>query len=348
MPEVPVLVPNDAAQARALVAHFIAASRAANTRRSYAGGWRNFEAWCVAHQHLSLPASPETVATYCAAAAAGGGRKFGTIKLRCAAISFVHRNAGHVNPVAHAGVKATLSGIARELGTAPTKKAALTADLLAKAVRKIPVERRASARPGPAEKQEKYSGDYSRPLDLQGFSMADLTGLRDRALLLLGFAGALRRSELVDLNVNDITRHPKGVVLTLGRSKTDQECQGTTKTIPHGKKLRTIEALDAWIRAAGITEGPIFRVVRGSHVLPRRLAARQVARIVKKRATAIGLDPKVFGGHSLRSGYASTAADHGAELASIARQLGHKSLTTTRGYVQVRDAFMDHSGRKFL
>jgi site-specific recombinase XerD len=109
-----------------------------------------------------------------------------------------------------------------------------------------------------------------------------------------------------------------------------------------------VRALDAWLDAACITEGPVFRGVRGTRVLDRRLCAHQVARIVQKRAAAVGLDPTLFAGHSLRSGYISSAADHGASLQSIAVHAAHKKLDTTRGYVQVADAFRDHSGKRFL
>jgi hypothetical protein len=156
----------------------------------------------------------------------------------------------HDNPAAHAGVKATLAGIARTLGSAPAKKTALTADLLAKALRRIP---------------------------------EDLAGLRDRALILIGFAAALRRSELVALDVADIAHHPKGLVITIRRSKTDQAGAGFTKAVPHGRKLGAVRALDAWLAAAGIGAGPVFRGVRGTRVLGRRLCAHQVARIVQKR-----------------------------------------------------------------
>lgn len=212
-------------------------------------------------------------------------------------------------------MKAVLSGIARELGSAPHKKAALTAELVSKAVRRIPT---------------------------------DVLGLRDRALLLLGFAAALRRSELVDLKVNDIARHPKGIIVIVRKSKTDQAGEGLTKAVPHGRKLSAVAALDAWLAASGITEGAIFRSVRGKVVGRSAINARQVARIVKARAKAIGLDPNLFSGHSLRSGFITSAADAGATLASIAKHAGHEKLDTTMGYVQVADAFRDHCGKGFL
>jgi integrase len=300
--------------AQEAAAGFITASRADATRRAYASDWRDFAAWCSTHQQVDIPAAPATVAAYLSALATAGA-KVSTVRRRCAAIGDAHRRGGHDNPAAHAGVKATLAGIARTLGAPPAKKAALTADLLAKALRRIP---------------------------------EDLAGLRDRALILIGFAAALRRSELVALDVEDFARHPKGMVVTIRRSKTDQAGVGTTKAIPHGKRLHAVQALDEWLAAGGITTGPVFRGVRGTRVLEARLCAHQVARIVQKRAAAVGLDPTLFAGHSLRSGYISSAAERGASLVSIAAHAAHKKLDTTRGYVQIADAFRDHSGKGFL
>lgn len=314
MPQLPVPVPTDQDEARALIAHFIEASRSKNTRQGYAKDWDAFFSYCSACGRLPLPAEPETIAAYCAVLATSG-LKYATIKRRCAAIAFVHRSAGHSNPVAHVGVSTTLDGIARELGSAPKKKAALTADLIGKAVRKIPT---------------------------------DVLGRRDRALLLLGFAAALRRSELVALDVLDVARHPKGALITLRKSKTDQAGKGLTKAVPHGKKLDAVAALDAWLIAARITDGPIFRAVRGDLVKPNRLSDKQVARIVKKRCAAAGLDAKLFSGHSLRSGFLTSASDAGASLQAMAKHAGHSKVETTVGYIQVADAFKDHPGKGFL
>lgn len=295
-------------------ADFIAASKAKATNKAYAADWRDFETWCGSAGKASVPAEPLTVATYLSSLATSG-RKVSTIRRRIASIGAQHRAGGHNNPCSHEGVRATLSGIGRQIGSAPKKKAALTAELLAKSVRKIP---------------------------------QDLAGLRDRAILLLGFAAALRRSEIVALNVEDLERHPKGLVVHVRRSKTDQKGEGLQKAVPHGRKLHAIAAVDAWLRAAGITSGPVFRAVRGSTVKPTRLSDKQVARIVKARAAAIGLDAGSFGGHSLRSGYITTADEHGASLKRIGSHVGHSKVETTAGYVQIGDAFRDHSGKGFL
>jgi site-specific recombinase XerD len=302
------------AESRRATAEFLAAAKADATRRAYASDWRDFKFWCASNELDALPASPENVAVYLASLAKSG-RKLSTIRRRCAAIAHMHQQAGHNNPAAHTGVRSTLSGIARSLGSAPTKKSALTAAVLATILRKIP---------------------------------NDLPGLRDRALILIGFAGALRRSELVALDLNDVVRHPKGISLSIRRSKTDQEGAGMTKAIPHGKKLRPVEALDAWLTASKITIGPLFRGVCGLKVQPDRLCTTQVARIIKARVRAAGFDPRTFSGHSLRSGFITSAADAGASLQGIASHAGHEKLDTTLGYVQVADAFRDHSGKKFL
>jgi site-specific recombinase XerD len=298
---------------------FIVASRSAATRKAYASDWRHFEAWCAREPLITIPASAGTVAAYLAAlATADPPAKLATIRRRCAAIAHFHRQAGRENPCDHPGVGAVLTGIARTLGARPDKKAPATAEVLAQALRKIP---------------------------------GDLAGIRDRALILIGFAGALRRSELVALDIADISRHPKGVVLIVRRSKTDQQGAGKTKAVPFGRKLRPVAALDAWLgalAAAGAIEGPLFRGVHGSKVLPRRLCAHQVAAIIKKRIAAIGLDAAAFSGHSLRGGYITTAAENNASLQKIADQADHSRLDTTRSYVQIADSFRDHSGQKFL
>lgn len=296
------------------VAKYVASSRADATRSAYNSDWRDFAEFCRRHGSEAMPAQAETLASYLAHLA-DSGRKVSTIRRRVVAISAFHRLASQPNPAVEPIVRQTLDGIERRLGAAPTKKAAMTVDLVAKVVRKIP---------------------------------EDLTGLRDRALILVGFAAALRRSEMVALDRVDIRPHPKGLVVLIKRSKTDQKGEGKTKAIPHGRRLHIAAALEAWLAAAKITEGPVFRGVRGSTVLADRLCTKQVARIVKARAAAIGLDPNSFGGHSLRSGFITSAADSGATLQNIATHAGHAKLDTTLGYVQVTDAFANSPGKKFL
>ena len=160
------------------------------------------------------------------------------------------------------------------------------------------------------------------------------------------FGGALRRSELVALDVEHLEYRPQGIIVHVLRSKGDQAGKGQQVAIPNGR-LKAVDAIEAWRKAAGITTGPLFRgVAKGGRVLPDRLCDKQVARTVKKWAKAIGLNPDLFSGHSGRSGFATTAGPK--NLVGTANHLRHAKLDTTRGYIQVESAFDDHAGKAFL
>ena len=176
-----------------------------------------------------------------------------------------------------------------------------------------------------------------------------LRGKRDRALLALGFAGAFRRSELVALTVGDVTEGPDGFRVVIRHSKTDQEGAGQTIAIPRGARLRPVEAVQAWLAAAGITDGPIFRRVRKNDMLgTEALTAASVAQVIKEHAAAAGLDPAAFAGHSLRAGFLTSAAEHGAGVFKMLEVSRHRSVETLRGYVRSADLFRDHAGAAFL
>ena len=178
---------------------------------------------------------------------------------------------------------------------------------------------------------------------------ARLSSLRDRALLLLGFAGALRRSELAALDFEDIEETAEGIRVTIRRSKTDQEGRGAVIAIPRGKLACPVEALKAWFQAALITGGPIFRpIAKGGRMLNTRLTGRSVANIVKIHAARAGLDPVEFAGHSLRSGFLTSAATRGASIFKMADQSRHKSMDTLRGYVRDAELSKDHAGATLL
>jgi site-specific recombinase XerD len=206
---------------------FVKASKSAATRRAYQSDARHFSAWCAQHGLEPLPASVEAVAAYLAAIA-GNGLRASTINRRCAAIGYLHRAAGFDPPTSSEAIKAVLSGIRRSVGTAVTRKAPVTADVIK---------------------------------SLVGVMTGDLQGLRNRALLLLGFARALRRSELVALDVADLEETAEGLLVHIRRSKTDQEGAGDFVSIPFGSKLLPVRALKDWLAAAGITEGPLFRPI---------------------------------------------------------------------------------------
>ena len=174
-------------------------------------------------------------------------------------------------------------------------------------------------------------------------------GLRDRALALLGFAGAFRRSELVALDVSDLQETEAGLIVTVRRSKTDQEGQGRMVAIVRGSIACPIQAVRNWLDAAKIENGPLFRpVAKGGKIMDGRLSDKQVSRTIKAFATRLGLDDAAFGGHSLRSGFLTSAAARGASIFKMADQSGHKSMDTLRGYVRNAEIFQDHAGTGLL
>ena len=296
------------------VREYIRASKAENTLRGYQSDWRNFCAWSEAHSVCPLPATPETVAAYIAECA--GRLKAGSIQRRLNAITEAHRAVG-VEPPTHAAiVKNTMKGIRRTLGTAQTQKApALTDDIRAMVDR----------------------------------TDAGMIGARDRALILLGFAGAFRRSELVGLDLADCGFGKDGLTITLRRSKTDQEGIGRKIGVPYGSNPETcpVRVLQTWIEQAAIVDGPVFRSInRHGRVRPKRLAPAEVARIIKKLSERAGLDAAKYAGHSLRAGHATAAAAAGASERSIMNQTGHRSVQMVRRYIRDGSLFRENSARK--
>jgi len=180
---------------------------------------------------------------------------------------------------------------------------------------------------------------------------ATLVGVRDRALLLVGFVGAFRRSELVALDVESVANDPAGATISLDRSITHQESTGFAKALPFGATPETcpVRALRAWLEAASITEGPLFRSVdRHGNVKADRTDGLTVARVVKRAALAAGLDAERSSGHSLRLGFATTAARRGCSERSIANQTGHRSMLVLRGYIRRANVFEDNAAMNLL
>ena len=285
-----------------------------NTRRAYKADWGDFKAWCLKRKRLAVPATPETVALYLTARAKT--HRTSSLSRRLTVIGKLHKAWGKPNPVRDERVRRVWQGILRDKGEATERKSpTLTADIK-KMLRAMP---------------------------------DGLAGLRDTALLLFGFAGAMRRSELVSLNFGDLQLSEDGFVVTLRRSKTDQTGKGRKIGVPYGEHEETcpVRAMLAWMDAAEIERGPLFRKVnRHGHLEGERLTDRSVALIVKRSLKAAGINPKNFSGHSLRAGLATAAAMAGADERAIQEQTGHKSLKVLRTYIREGSLFRNNAAKK--
>lgn len=314
-PMLPELLHADVAAAR----DYAEASRSNATRRAYRSDWAIFTAWSDTRGLVSLPATAAVVATFLASEAQMGV-KSSTVGRRLAAIGYMHRAAGFIAPQQTVGAQAirdVVAGIRRTNGARKARKRAADGDMLRDMLQQIVgVEPRA---------------------------------IRDRAVLAIGMAGAFRRSELVALQLSDITMVSKGIRIRISRSKTDQEGQSVEIAIPEGTRIKPKQLLLDWITQAGFTEGPVFRkLTPQGRITKKPMSDRGVALIVKAWAEAAGYDPTQVSGHSLRAGFLTEAARRGANIFKMRDQSRHKSLDVLSDYVRSQDLFEDHAGDRFL
>ena len=275
---------------------------------AYRSDWRAFTCWCNTRGLQPLPAAPQTVAAWLTDQAAGGYAT-ATLQRRLITIARTHRRHGHPAPTDHTDVTATWRRLRRELGVAPRKVAPITLELLH---------------------------------TLIGTCAPSAAGDRDHALLVIGFAGALRRSELAQLSRGDIEHTPDGLIVTIRRSKGDQHGAGQRLGLPVGSRPDTCPArtLAAWTRHLPADGDALFRAVdRHGNIANRHLSGRAIADIIKRRVAAAGLEPDRYSGHSLRAGFATSAAAAGATEIAIARQTRHRSMDVLRGYIREGDLF---------
>ena len=280
---------------------------APKTISSYAASWRVFEAWTAAAKRAPLPASEETVELYCTDLI-HRGRKISTVELHCFAIHHVHTQAGFQTPYGE-GVKRLLSGARRLLAQMPNQKAALETADLKRIVRRI---------------------GHKTPI-----------AARNSALLLFGFASALRRSTLAGLRPEDLQFTRQGVLVTVRHEKQDRKGDGRLVAVPFGQHETTcpVRALGRWLDARGRGPGALFCRVLNGKPDGKAMLGNRIAQIVQESVALIGLDRRSYGAHSMRAGCVSEALAGGANILLVARQTGHASIDTLRLYERSRDLF---------
>jgi site-specific recombinase XerD len=296
---------------------YLQAQLAPATLRAYTEACGHFAKWCAVRGLESLPANPESIALY-VSELAQAGKRASTLTKALAAIRFAHKTRNLGSPTEHPLVTGIMSGIRRVHGSEPVSQ--------------------------------------KRPLQatqVQQMLLAcpkTLTGLRDRAILALGFAGAFRRSELAALNVDDLSFHADGhLTCRIRRSKTDKAGKGAVKAILNGQKLMPVYQVSTWLDAAGIREGPVFRRMDwAGGATESRLSSKWVGRVVQRYAHAAGVDARQVGAHSLRSGFITTAAEHQVPLYRIMEVTLQTSAETTLKYMRRANLFRDHAGSDFL
>ena len=281
-------------------------SKAANTLRAYASDYKDFSAFCAKNNFNSLPANPKIVALYLTNLSQTS--KFSTLKRRIASISVVHKLKGHYIDTKHPLIIENLLGIKRRNGSnQKAKKPILINDLkqIIEAINKL--------------------------------EMKEIKKIRDKALILVGFAGGFRRSELVDIDHDDVEFVREGVKIFVKRSKTDQSGEGMTKAIPSFNTTLycPVLHLEQWMTSKENKRGKVFPI-----------SDKSVALIIKKYANLAGLDGRKYAGHSLRSGFATSTAESGAEERNIMAMTGHKTTQMVRRYIKEANLFKNNALNK--
>ena len=277
-------------------------SKSHNTLRAYQSDFRDFSSFCAKNSFSSLPTEPKIIALYITHLSKSS--KFSTLKRRIASISVIHRIKGHYLDTKHPIIMENLHGIKRILGSRQKAKKPILINDLKLIIKSIHKEK-----------------------------------IRDKALILLGFAGGFRRSELVNINNEDVEFVPEGVKILIKRSKTDQSGEGIIKAIPYfdNQEFCPVITLKNYINSKFVDsdEGKIFKI-----------SDKSVALIIKKYAQKAGLDSSRYAGHSLRSGFATTAAEFGAEERNIMAMTGHKTTQMVRRYIQEANLFKNNALNK--
>jgi len=298
----------------------ISNSKSINTLRAYRSDFDNFASFCITNGFNYLPTQPQIVSLYLTKMSKNS--KFSTLKRRIASISVIHKLKGHYLDVKHPIIIENLQGIKRNIGTRQYSKKPLLMNNLKLII-------------------DVLNNNIVNKYELKKVSTKkiELRNSRDKALILIGFAGGFRRSELISIEYNDIEFVDEGVKILVKKSKTDQSGEGQIKAIPYfdNKSYCPVLALKNYIeiKFTNIKQGVIFDI-----------SDKSVALIIKKYANKAGLDGSKYAGHSLRSGFASTAAEFGAEERSIMTMTGHKTTQMVRRYIQEANLFKNNALNK--
>ncbi|MBT4415805.1 MAG: tyrosine-type recombinase/integrase [Flavobacteriaceae bacterium] len=294
-------------------------SKSNNTVKAYKSDFNDFGLFCAQNGFKSLPTEPKIVSLYLTYLSTKDS-KMSTLKRRLVSIGVIHKLKGHYLDTKHPSIIENIMGIKRRKGNIQKGKKPILINSLKKIINAI---------------DEQKTDEIKK--------------IRDRSIILIGFSGGFRRNEIVSLDYDDLDFVPEGLKLTLKRSKTDQFGEGTLKGLPYfdSSQYCPVLSLKKWIETSNINSGPLFRrFSKGSKLTDNRLTDQTVALLIKKYLNLAGIDSKNYSGHSLRSGFATSAAESGAEERSIMAMTGHKSTEMVRRYIKEANLFKNNALNK--
>ncbi|MDC3356543.1 tyrosine-type recombinase/integrase [Candidatus Pelagibacter ubique] len=294
-------------------------SKATNTVRAYKSDFNDFALFCAQNGFKSLPSEPKIVSLYLTHLSTKNF-KISTLKRRLVSIGVIHKLKGYYLDTKHPSIIENIMGIKRRKGSIQLAKKPILISSLKKIINVI-------------DEQNKE----------------EIKKFRDRSIILVGFSGGFRRNEIVSLDYDDLDFVPEGLKINLKRSKTDQFGEGFTKALPYfdNSQYCPVVSLKKWIEISKIKSGAVFRrFCRGSRLSENRLTDQTVALLIKEYLKLTGIDSKNYSGHSLRSGFATSAAESGAEERSIMAMTGHKSTEMVRRYIKEANLFKNNALNK--
>ena len=294
-------------------------SKSDNTLRAYKSDFKDFGLFCAKNGFKLLPSEPKVISLYLTHLSTKD-IKMSTLKRRLVSIGVIHKLKGHYLDTKHPSIIENIMGIKRRKGSSQKGKKPILISNLKMLIKAI----------------DKQKND-------------EIKKLRDRTIILIGFSGGFRRNEIVSLNFDDLEFMPEGLKITLRRSKTDQYGEGLLKGLPYfnNPEYCPVLSIKKWLDFSKINTGPLFRRFnKGSKLSEKRLTDQTVALLIKRYLELAGIDNKNFSGHSLRSGFATSAAESGAEERSIMAITGHKSTEMVRRYIKEANLFNNNALNK--